>query len=319
MDRREFLGSALGAAFGATGFPYVVNSQAPGKTDNLAADKHILNRDSIVSRLREVIKDLLDKLEKNTHLTVKFRPLDRKFGVVAQYNFQQPNRPVISLRNDWEDVDVAHELIHMKLELVEGYSVLAWRKKVPRDESVEKAFGLIRSYVDDIIVFQRLFQMGLKIDGEVIKHQFFDDICTRVPKYLKEGRSLRNDGMAHFDHFAGGRYGDLRRSAFLVHAELFAKSYGDKLSKEHNRSLKDFISTFRRFRRDQAVKADTVLGYFKEHNVLKIEDHRNILSKWAALENISSWVGVSTYVRRGGGFVLPFPSKQDTSERNSKG
>jgi len=319
MDRREFLGSALGAAFGARGFPYVVNSQAPGKTDNLAADKHILNRDSVVSRLREVIKDLLDKLEKNTHLTVKFRPLDRKFGVVAQYNFQQPNRPVISLRNDWEDVDVAHELIHMKLELVEGYSVLAWRKKVPRDESVEKAFGLIRSYVDDIIVFQRLFQMGLKIDGEVIKHQFFDDICTRVPKYLKEGRSLRNDGMAHFDNFTWGQYGDLRRSAFLVQAELFAKSYGDKLSKERNWLLKDFISTFRRFRRDQAVKADKVLGYFKEHNVLKIEDHRNILSKWAALENLDSSVGVSTYVRRGGGFVLPFPKKNDTPEQNSKG
>lgn len=319
MDRRGFLGSVLGTAICATGFPCVLNSRVFGKADNTISNQRTLNRDSVASKLRKKIKDLLYNLEKKTHLTVKFRPLERKFSVVAQYHFQQPNRPVISLRSDWEDVDVAHELMHMKLELVDGYSVLAWRKKVPREKSIEKAFGLIRSYVDDVIIFHRLFQMGLKTDGEIIKRQFFDDICTRVPIYLRQGRSLSNDGMAHFDNFAGGQYGDLRRIAFLVQAELFAKSYNDKLSEEHGRLLKDFISTFRRFRRDQAAKADKVLGYFKEHNVLKIEDHKKILSKWVALEGLNSSVGTSKYLWRGSGFVLPYPQNNGFLNQNSRG
>jgi len=156
--------------------------------------------------------------------------------------------------------------------------------------------------------------MGLAIDGEIIKRQFFDDICTNVPKYLKEGKSLRNDGMAHFDNFAGGRYGDLRRSAFLVQAELIVRSYGDKLSDEHKRLVGDFISTFRRFRRRQAAKADKVLGYFKKHDVYTVEGHSKILSEWAALEKLNTWVGLSSYVRKNGGYTLPFPSAQETRQ-----
>ena len=58
---------------------------------------------------------------KKTGLKVQFRPLNSDFGVVAQYSFEQPKRPVVHLRPDWEDVDVAHELMHMLLELVDDY------------------------------------------------------------------------------------------------------------------------------------------------------------------------------------------------------
>lgn len=310
ITRRCFV---VNVATAFAGTLHVVYS-ARGKADKVAADKRTLERGVIVRKLRKSIKRFLEEVEAKTGLTAEFKPLDRKFGVVAQYDFKQPNRPIVLLRPDWEDVDVAHELVHMRLELVDRYSVLAWRAKVRRDKSVEKAFGLVRSYVDDVVVFRRLFEMGLAIDGEIIKRQFFDDICTKVPRYLKEGKSLRNDGMAHFDNFAEGRYGDLRRSAFLVQAELIVRSYGDKLSDEHKRLVKDFISTFRRFRGRQAGKADKVLGYFKQHNVHSTEGHRRILSKWAALENLNTWVGLSSYVGRDGGYALPFPSAQETRQ-----
>lgn len=310
--RRGFLKKATGAAMLAIDFPYIIGSAARGKTNNIPAGKTIVNREFVVSRLRDAIKELLEELETKTGLTAEFKPLDRNAGVVAQYDFQQPNRPIILLRGDWEDVDVAHELMHMRLELVDGYSVLAWRKNVRKDKSIEKAFGLIRAYVDDIVVFERLFRMGLAIDGQIIKRQFFDDICTKVPKYLKEGRSLRNDGMAHFDNFAGGRYGDLRRSAFLVQAELILKPYRDELSGEHKRLVRNFIATFRQFRRAQAVKADKVLAFFNDNNVYTVKGHRKILSNWAVLERLNAWVGPCSYVSQNGGFVLPFPSEHDS-------
>jgi len=196
----------------------------------------------------------------------------------------------------------------MKLELVDGYTVLAWRKNVERDKVIESAFGLIRSYTDDMLVFDLLAKMGLRIDGEIIKRQLFDGVCTKVPRYLRAGRSLKNDGMAHLDNVAEGRFSDLRRSTFLVQAELLIKAYGKKLSGEHERLLKDFIDTFRKYRPEEAAKADKVLAFFAEYNLANIKGHARILTAWAALEKLADSVGVSSYVRRDNGFALPYPS-----------
>ena len=306
--RRDFLKRAAGAV--AVALPYIISRSAPAQGEGGMA------RDAVTGKLRTAITKLLDELEEKTALKVEFRPLDQKAGVVAQYSFEQPKRPVVHLRGDWEDVDVAHELMHMRLELVEGFTVLAWRKNVERGKIVEKAFGLIRSYTDDILVFDRLGRMGLRVDGEIIKHQFFDDICTKVPKYLKAGKPLEHDGMAHLDNVAEGRYGDLRRSAFLVQAELFKKAYAEKLTDKHNRLLEDFIATFRTHRADQATKADKVLRFFDKHNIEDIKGHARILTGWAALEELDTSVGVSAYVRRDDGFALPFPSYYKTMKHH---
>jgi len=313
--RRDILKQITGAAAAVIALPYMSSRSAFGED---SGDKRVLGRDSVVNKLGGGIRDLLDEVEKQTGLTVEFRALDREFAVVAQYGFRSPKQAVIRLRSDWEDVDAAHELMHMKLELVDGHPVLAWRRDVERDKTVEMAFGLIRSYTDDILVFDQLVRMGLTVDGQIIKHQFFDDICTKVPKYLRQGRSPANDGMAHLDNIAGGRYADLRRSAFLIQAELIASLYGEKLTDEHNRLLKDFISAFRQFRADQADKADKVLGFFNRHNIKNVKGHAKILRKWAALEGLNKWGGLSSYVRTGDGFTLPFPSDRQTRKRNRK-
>jgi hypothetical protein len=303
MDRRRFLKASISTAFC---FPLgcIGNEGASG-------GEAIWDRDKVVGKLRGRIKKLLHRVEKRTGLRVEFRGGGSGHVVVAQYRFELPDRPIVYIRGDWEDVDVAHELMHMKLELVDGYSVLAWRKNVERDKDVEKAFGLIRTYTDDILVFERLVRMGLKVDGEVVKRQLFEDICTNVPRYLREGRSLRNDGMAHFDDIADGRYGDLRRSTFLVQAELVKEAYGGKLSDVHGRALKDFISTFRRFRPEQAEKADRVLGFFGMHKIKEVEGHAAILREWARLEGLDKWVGLSKYCRGNGGYLLAFPEEYE--------
>jgi len=308
VRRRDFLIRTAGAA--AVGLPYIISRSAPGQSDQGLA------RDAVTGKLRSAITELLEELEDKTALKVEFRPLGRKFAVVAQYSFEQPKRPVVHLRGDWEDVDVAHELMHMKLELVDGYTVLAWRKNVERDKIIESAFGLIRSYTDDILVFDLLVKMGLRIDGEVIKRQLFDDVCKKVPRYLRAGRLLKNDGMAHLDDVAEGRFSDLRRSTFLVQAELLIKAYGKKLSVEHERLLKDFIVTFRKYRAAQTAKADKVLAFFAEHNIEDLKGHARILTAWAALEELAGSVAVSSYVRRDNGFALPYPSDSRILEQD---
>lgn len=308
IRRRDFLKSAAGAA--AVGLPYIISRSSPGQSDQGLA------RDDVTAKLRTAITDLLEELEGKTGLNVEFRPLPADFGVVAQYSFEQPKRPVVHLRGDWEDVDVAHELMHMKIELVNGHAVLAWRKNVERDKTIESAFGLIRSYTDDMLVFDRLAKMGLRIDGEMIKPQLFDDVCRKVPRYLRAGRSLKNDGMAHLDNVAEGRFSDLRRSTFLVQAELLSKAYAKKLSVEHERLLKDFIDTFRKYRPAQAAKADKVLAFFAEYDLANIKGHARILTAWAALEELADSIGASSYVRRNNGFALPYPSDSKILEQD---
>jgi len=150
--------------------------------------------------------------------------------------------------------------------------------------------------------------MGLKIDGEVIKRQLFDDVCTKVPRYLRAGRMLKDDGMAHLDDVAEGRFSDLRRSTFLVQAELLLKAYKGKFSVKHERRLKDFIDAFRKYRPPQAARADKVLAFFAEYDLATIKGHARILTEWAALEGLDGSVGVSCYVRSADGFILPYPT-----------
>jgi len=308
IRRRDFLKNAAGAA--AIALPFIISRSALGQSDQGLA------RDDVTAKLRTAITDLLEELEGKTALNVEFRPLPADFGVVAQYSFEQPKRPVVHLRGDWEDVDVAHELMHMKIELVNGYTVLAWRKNVERDKIIESAFGLIRSYTDDMLVFDRLAKMGLRIDGEIIKPQLFDAVCTKVPRYLRAGRSLRNDGMAHLDNVAEGRFSDLRRSTFLVQAELLSRAYAKKLTGEHERLLKDFIDTFRKYRPEQAARADKALAFFAEYDLANIKGHARILTAWAALEELAGSIGVSSYVRRNNGFALPYPSDSKILEQD---
>ncbi|MHC4741003.1 MAG: hypothetical protein ACYS8Z_03780 [Planctomycetota bacterium] len=315
MKRREFLKHIAAAA---APLPCISSTYARAENQNTDSSDRTFCPDEVAEKLRLPITNLLESLEEKTRLKVEFRRLKSNFGVVAQYSFEQPDRPVVHLRKDWEDVDVAHELMHMQLELVDAYTVLAWRKNVPRESVPEAAFGLIRSYTDDMLVFDRLARMGLKIDGEVIKRQFFDDICTKVPRYLRAGRPPKYDGMAHLDNVAEGKYADLRRSSFLVQAELFQKNYGNKLSDEHKYLLADFIETFRKHRPKQAERADKVLQLFDQCNIEETRCHAEILTGWAALEQLDKIVGVSRYVRKGSGFLLPFPSDHKTLEQNSK-
>lgn len=186
-----------------------------------------MDRNTILDRLRPHVKDLFISLEKETKLEIEVESLSA--NVVAQYSFTPPNRPIILLRGDWEDVDVAHELVHMKLELIEGYSVLAWRRNIEKSRSTERASARIRGYVDDEVVHRRLVKYGYELDGEVLKSQLFDDVYTNVPNNLKKLPAPLDDGMAHLDEIG---YGDLCRSSFLVQAQLILEYYSEKLKNE---------------------------------------------------------------------------------------
>jgi len=264
-----------------------------------------LNRVDIISKLgsRKPIKDLFEDLENRTGLTIEFQSLG-KDETVAKYYFQPPNRPIIFLRSDWEEVDVAHEIMHIKIELIDGYSVLAWRRGVPHDSSVGRATGLIR-LGDDVIVHELLNQMDFKIDGEIIKPQLFDDICTKVTKCLRQGAPRPRDRMADYDDIG---FGDLRRYWRLVFVELVLDSYRNALTYEHLELAEGFVNTFRDKRSRESKKADKVLDYFKQYDVHSIDGHKAILENWTKLESLNSCVGPMSYAAQDNGFLLPFPS-----------
>jgi hypothetical protein len=119
-----------------------------------------VNRQGVINRLSRQNSEFLKQLETDTGLVVQFEPLNPGCEVIAQYRFNPPDGSVISLRQDYEDFDIAHELIHMQLELVEGYYVLAWRQHVKPEYSIERAFARVRVYVDDEVVHARLVKKG---------------------------------------------------------------------------------------------------------------------------------------------------------------
>jgi len=263
-----------------------------------------MNRSDVIGKLGCRVSTMLNEVEKACGLQVRFQALAGSC-VVAQYRYDpHTSTPTVFLRFDWEDVDVAHELMHMRLELVEGYAVLAWRSGVSQTAAVESAVTRVRAYVDDEAVHSRLAQQGFVVDGEVLKPQLFDDIYTRVPRYLTKRCPRQRDGMAHLD---GVGYGELCRSSFLVQAELVRSNYSAILSDSHRKKVQRFIDAFRTYRSVEAAKAEQVLDLFRKNDVTTMAGHRQVLESWAQLEGLDSFVGASTYTKQGKRYVLPWP------------
>ena len=264
----------------------------------------ILGRASVLDKLREQVKKTLLALEQNTGLRIEFESLPDSNAVVAEYAFTPPDRPKIRLRSDSEDVDVAHELMHMELELIEGYYVLAWRRNSKRSNDVERAFGRIRSYTDDEVVHARLIkEFGFKVDGQVIKPQLFKRYA-RAKSKLKKGRARYDDEMTALDDT---EYGDLCRCAFLLQARLIQESYYRELEPQHLKRLKGFVDAFETHLDKETAKANRVYALFGEYDVQSVEGHARILQKWAQMEGLDRFVGVTSYQRRGTRFSLPYP------------
>jgi hypothetical protein len=262
-----------------------------------------LDRREVVSNLQQHVKNLLVNTEGKTGLRVQFESLPGTSEVVAQYRFAPPSKATISLGSDWQDVDVAHELTHMHLELIEGLFVLAWRRGVDQADAIERAYGRIRAYVDDEVVHARLVKSGYQVDGEVIKPQLFRLYATAASK-LKKGRARFDDGMAHLDDIG---YGSLCRSAFLVQARLILESYGERLQDFHLKRLQRFIDAFQTHLGAETDKADAISELFENHDVQSFEEHRQILSKWARIESLDGFVGTTRYRQCQSGFYLPLP------------
>ena len=267
-----------------------------------------MNRAVVLSKLRKQVEDSLLTLEQESGLKVEFESLPDSSDVVAQYSFTPAIYPTIYLRSGWEDVDVAHELTHMRLELIEGYSVLAWRAGQKTLTSIERAFGRVRAYVDDEVVHARLARCSYQIDGEVLKPQLFDHVYKRVTSKLKKpGRAGFNDGMMFLDDID---YGGLCRSSFLVQARLILESYSEALRPDHLKRLKRFIEAFTTYLLPETNKADRILTFFRDHDVQSVDGHKWILLKWAQIEGLDQYVGASSYRRQesGHGYLLPCPT-----------
>lgn len=265
----------------------------------------MVDRSEVRAKLSSGVTNALSEVESSTGLVVQFKTLEESHNVVAEYTFDtERNTPFVSLRPDWEDADVAHELLHMKLELVEGYAVLAWRRGVTEDKAIESAFAQVRNYVDDEVVHARLVEEGYALDGEVLKAQLFD-FYTKVTRCLTKLRPRPKDGMAYLDS-AG--YGELCRSSYLVCAELIRRKYSDDLPYERMKRVNRFVEAFRTHRDPEAQKADRALKLFEKHEVNSVEGHRAILSSWAALEDLDAFVGASAYRRQQDRYILPWPS-----------
>ena len=263
-----------------------------------------LTRATVLKALRPAVRELLREVEEQTGVEVVFEALPRTSPVLAQFWFNpHTNTPTVSLRAGWEDVDVAHELLHMKLDLVDGFHVLAWRD-VPRTKEVEAAFARVRTYVDDELVHTLLVKGGHKLDGEVLRPPLFDSLYTNATRLLNEGRAHRDDGMAHLDSVG---HGELCRAAFLVQAELIVERHGTRLTPEHLQLAKQFIATFRAHRAKEAEKADKVLALFRKYDVMTIAGHESILREWSQLEGLDKYIGISAYKKQDGKYILPWP------------
>ena len=147
----------------------------PGQADP-AVDARL--RVSFLEQARPAISNLLVETENLVGRKMVFVAAGEGEPVVARCIYDgERHEPRIFLRQGWLDVDVAHEVMHMRLDLVEGFGMLAWRRDVARTDAVLAAFGRVLTYVKDEVLHARLVKMGLKMDGEVIRPTLYAETC----------------------------------------------------------------------------------------------------------------------------------------------
>jgi hypothetical protein len=263
-------------------------------------------RASFFQNTRPSISNLLAETEIQIGQRVVFIASPDSDTVAARCIYDTArHEPRIFLRKDWQDIEVAHELIHVRMDLIEGFAMLAWRRDVERAEAISAAFGRLQTYVKDEVVHARLIKMGLKIDGEVIRPSLFDSVYRNAALYLDEGRDRPNDGMAHLDKLG---YGPLCRVCFLVQAELILKNYREQFPAGRVELAERFIRAFRKHRKEESAKADVVLELFRKNDVQSPSGQDEILRAWAKMEGLDKFVGVSSYRKdQESRYTLPFP------------
>lgn len=263
------------------------------------------DRQQLLNHLRPNIIAQIFEIETETDLHIRFMNLPISSEVLATYTFDPHSQiPTIAIRNNAKDVDIAHELMHMRLELIESYNVLAWRSSSGQTAEHKAIMRTIRTFVDDEVVHARLFTAGFLLDGEVIRPQLFNDRCINIIRNLRNSKTLKNDGMAHQDKYGCG---DLYRAMLLVQCYLIRMNYHDILAKERLILMDDFVDTFRQFRPNQFEKAQRILSIFRSYDVHSVHGHAEILSKLAIMEEVNQFMGVSTYQKVDGKYILPFP------------
>lgn len=262
-----------------------------------------LPRADVVARLRPSISNLLTTIEQATELEVQFKRLPTNAHVEAQFIYSE-NEARVELRDGWTDDDVAHELLHLKMQFVDRYSVPGLRRGVKRTPGSERAESRLRSVVDDHIIHRTLVGLGLKADGEVLQKPLFDDICVVVPKRLREGAGPAGDGLSHMD--ADG-FGDVMRVTTLVQVELCLRDLGSALPPNRVERLRDFSAAFREHRPRESAIADQVLGWFTEFDVMTMAGQEKILWNWMKLAGLDQFAGPTRFERREGRWILPWP------------
>jgi len=252
-----------------------------------------MDKNEVLRNLPERVKAHFWSLEQQTGLNIEVVSLPSNCTVISQYQFipNPTNKPIIMLRNDWTPVDVAHELEHMEMELIDGYYVLAWRMPNQQSNPIEETMSKVRNTTDDEVVHARLVAKGYMLDGEVIKSIRFDVLYPDFIRKINAGRT---------------QFEDIFYREF-VQAELMLKSYSKKLKSKYSIITNRFIDAFRLQRNAEAQKADLVIELFNQYDVQTINGHKAIITGWSQIEELDRLVGVSYYERRGSGFILLWP------------
>jgi len=273
--------------------------------DGVVEKVKAMNRESIIVALRPSVADSLSRFESAAGLPVTFRPLPEGYTHRANAVYDPTNHAaIVSLAEGWRDVDVAHEVEHLRMQLVDGFGLLAWRKPAIIPD-IDAASTRIMTYTQDEVVNRRLLDLGLTFDGEVIDSALFR-LYGQVTKKMRDGARPAEDGMAHLD--AIGR-GVLCRACYYVQATLIREQYARLIQIDRRRRLEAFLDAFAARRKRETKYAEAVLALFAESDVQTPAGQDRILASWTKLEGIDAHTGVSHYERTDEGrYILPWPA-----------
>ena len=107
----------------------------------------MLNEEKILSGIKnKKLRNYYEEFSKSTGSIVKFERLVNR--VRSQYYYEDnSNEFIIRLRDDWREVDLAHELMHGKIMFLDKYGLIV---------CVNALCELIRAYMEDIIVHENI-------------------------------------------------------------------------------------------------------------------------------------------------------------------
>lgn len=204
----------------------------------------------------------------------------------------------VYLKNPQDEELLVHELIHIHLELIEGFSIIGFPPNGnPGGESeLYQIVKLLRNYTDDQVVAERLHDMGY--------NPFSQNLFKKIQREPIKQMRGNNPNALNIYYQYGNKAGELFRAYFYLQTEFIKERYRDWAKSEGIKIIDTFQNLFQVRFRDVFKLINKLKIIYNTYNFGNSDERKKLFLELIKLMEIESKVVLCSFKKAQKGYIL---------------